>query len=394
MASTEEEVVEVGDSRLPRGNLHVGEIVQVRSAEEILATLDERGCVDSLPFMPEMLQFCNKRFVVYRRAHKTCDTIDKTGGRQLVNAVHLSASEQPDGLRCDGAGHGGCEASCLLFWNEAWIKRVKPEEEPRLPAETSEPQNVPARMEAMLRRTAVVEGSAKDGARIYSCQATQLKAYTKPLVWWDVRQYVRDYASGNVGAGQLVRALIFTVYRKLVKIGVGYRLLLRFYNWFQARSGGTPWPYVEGKLKATPTGELNLQPGEIVRVKSLEQILATLDTRNRNRGMLFAPEMVRFCGGTFKVAKRVNRIVDERKGCMMEFSNPCIILQKVFCLSEFSEHRVFCPRGIYPYWREIWLERIPANSSATAPQAAGKAELNLNRTADVHAKSSQQQAPA
>ena len=95
-----------------------------------------------------------------------------------------------------------------------------------------------------------------------------------------------------------------------------------------------------------------------MRVKSLEQILATLDTRNRNRGLLFAPEMVRFCGGTFKVLKRVHRIIDERNGRMLGFSNPCIILQNVYCLSEFSEHRVFCPRSIYPYWREIWLERV------------------------------------
>ena len=74
--------------------------------------------------------------------------------------------------------------------------------------------------------------------------------------------------------------------------------------------------------------------------------------------MLFAPEMVRFCGGTFKVLTRVHRIIDEKTGRMLEFSNPCIILQNVYCLSEYSERRVFCPRGIYSYWREIWLERV------------------------------------
>ena len=38
-------------------NLRVGEVVEVRTAEEILATLDEHGALDSLPFMPEMLRF-------------------------------------------------------------------------------------------------------------------------------------------------------------------------------------------------------------------------------------------------------------------------------------------------------------------------------------------------
>jgi hypothetical protein len=41
-------------------NLRVGEIVEVRSEAEILATLDERAELESPPFMPEMLQFCRR----------------------------------------------------------------------------------------------------------------------------------------------------------------------------------------------------------------------------------------------------------------------------------------------------------------------------------------------
>ena len=98
----------------------------MKSADEIFATLDERRCLDSLPFMPEMLKFCNRRFIVYKRADKTCDTIAKTGGRRLFNTVHLGTLGSPEGIRCDGAAHGGCEAGCLLFWNEAWLRRVDP----------------------------------------------------------------------------------------------------------------------------------------------------------------------------------------------------------------------------------------------------------------------------
>ena len=90
-------------------NLRVGELVQVKSAEEIRATLDERGELDSLPFMPEMLRFCGKRFRVYRRADKACDTIDWSTLRRMENAVHLAQ------LRCDGCAHGGCQAGCLLY---------------------------------------------------------------------------------------------------------------------------------------------------------------------------------------------------------------------------------------------------------------------------------------
>ncbi len=45
-------------------NLRAGDWVEVKSADEILATLDAQGCYEALPFMPEMLQYCGRRFRV------------------------------------------------------------------------------------------------------------------------------------------------------------------------------------------------------------------------------------------------------------------------------------------------------------------------------------------
>ena len=42
---------------------------------------------------------------------------------------------------------------------------------------------------------------------------------------------------------------------------------------------------------------------------------------------------------------------------MLTMKTPCIVLADVTCTADY--HRS-CPRGIYPYWREIWLERVPA----------------------------------
>src|SRR6185436_21164080 len=67
---------------------------------------------------PEMLQFCGQRFQVYKSAHKTCDTIDSYSIRSMDEAVHLV------GLRCDGSAHGGCQAGCLLFWKNSWLRKV------------------------------------------------------------------------------------------------------------------------------------------------------------------------------------------------------------------------------------------------------------------------------
>ena len=79
---------------------HVGEIVEVRSEAEILATLDENGELDGLPFMPEMLAWCGRRLRVDKLALKLCDTIEWTGVYRIRDTVHLETS------RCNGQAHG------------------------------------------------------------------------------------------------------------------------------------------------------------------------------------------------------------------------------------------------------------------------------------------------
>jgi hypothetical protein len=156
----------------------------------------------------------------------------------------------------------------------------------------------------------------------------------------------------------------------LVNAGIGIGPTLRWlYNGFQVLRRGTPFPHVDGEIPAgqpTPAGRLDLQPGEWVRVKSFEAIRQTCDTGNLNRGMKFDSEMVPYCGGTYKVLKRVTRIVNEQTGKMREMKNPCIILDSVVCQARYADCRPFCPRSVYPYWREIWLERVGSNDSKAA----------------------------
>ena len=51
--------------------LRRGDLVEVKSPGEVLATLDERGALEDLPFMPEMAALCDRRFVVDGRAGLT-----------------------------------------------------------------------------------------------------------------------------------------------------------------------------------------------------------------------------------------------------------------------------------------------------------------------------------
>jgi hypothetical protein len=321
------------DTEDGRLGLRIGEVVEVRSEAEILATLDERGELDSLPFMPEMLQFCEQRFTVAKRAMKLCDTITWSGMRRIDDAVHLAD------VRCDGDGHGGCQAGCMIYWKEAWLRRVG--------ADTQEP---PAPRGPARATVATLAAAARSGDDIFACQATELlRAAPESIPSWDMRQYVQDVTSGNAGVWRTLRSVligVFNEYQDLSRRFLPRRLRVR---------GGVRYPFIQGTLTKTPDERLELQPGDVVRIKTRDEIVATLDTTNRTRGMTFDAEMLKYCGREARVLRRIEQIIDEGSGKMLHFSNPCIVLEDVVCTGDF--HRV-CPRAIYPYWREIWLEKV------------------------------------
>jgi hypothetical protein len=340
----------LSDSTEPgRMRLRVGEWVEVRSKEEILATLDEHGRLNNLPFMPEMLQYCGHRFRVFKRADKTCDNIQAWSIRRMKDSVHL------ENVRCDGAAHGGCQAGCLIFWNEAWLKRFE--------------KNLVSPNRLDRRTTASTIGGLCTVERVlsasqvrmpaqeptYSCQATEVLNFTCFMRWWDPRQYIRDMRSGNLDTGfaddsrsgrTLELALAALLAFRVIIIGV--------YNRMHGRHGISYPSIGTGTLDKTPIEVLDLQPGELVQVRSKEEILSTLDRQNRNRGLLFDAEMLRYCGGIYRVLRQVHRIIDEKTGKMLKMKFPCIILEGVSCRSDF--HRL-CPRAIHHYWREGWLQR-------------------------------------
>lgn len=338
----------------------------VRSAAEILATLDDNGELDNLPFMPEMLRFCGQRLRVSSRADKTCDTVhDSRIPRRMRSTVHLT------GTRCDGTAHGGCHAGCLLYWKEAWLRPVAPEEP--APASTSSGAAVPDRMVSLLQRC-TTRPSTDDDMR-YMCQATELPRASSPMRWWYPAQYVRDFRSGHVSFRRMAlvgwgaflemgrRRLDFVLLR-LPKL-LGRRLASRVQDWARRWKLYPQWE-IHGRLTGrTPTGTLGLAPGEWVRVKPLEEIERTLDVQNRNRGLLFDTELAQLVGREFQTLHRVERIIDEETGKMLQMKSDCWVLDQAWCSAEVSKCRLFCSRQIYSYWREIWLERVsPAPRSS------------------------------
>jgi hypothetical protein len=331
-------------------DLRVGDVVEVRSEEEILRTLDSRGMLDSLPFMPEMLQFCGKQFRVMKRAEKVCDSVDwGKAQRRMKNAVHLEE------LRCNGAAHGGCKAGCLMHWKEAWLKRVDDRSNGSTHVEDARRARAPeaegtavCTKETLMRETR--RGNNPDGEEVFSCQATEMLRATSPLPWWRLGQYVRDVRSGNASVSRVLRSLLIALFNKFQKANALLAPRLALIH------GAKTYPFVDPKSTGeAPSSRLNLQPGDLVEVKSKEEIFETLDERDRTKGLRFDSELLKYCGRRGRVSHLVDRIINEKTGTMLPIKSDAVIIEGFFCTGDY--HRV-CPRGVYSWWRESWLKRV------------------------------------
>ena len=307
----------------PRPRFTRGDVVLVRSAREILSTLDADGMLEGLPFMPEMLPYIGKRFKISRRIEKTCLDYPAQSFRKFEpsNVVFLEE------LRCSGQAHGGCQRGCMIFWKEAWLADAAAFDNKPLPVDTEGALN------DLRRRLKTAAGDTR-----YICQSSRLEAATSFIAPADrLKTILKDVEVGNRGA-------------------VESMVMLGRTAWWKCR-GKLLGTHPHGHLKKTPTASLNLQAGDWVEVKPYEEIEPTLDKKGRNRGMKFDLDMRFFCGKRFQVARRLDRMVREDSGQLLELSNT-VILKGVNCQCIFATGG--CPRAEPFYWREIWLRRVDA----------------------------------
>jgi hypothetical protein len=112
----------------------------------------------------------------------------------------------------------------------------------------------------------------------------------------------------------------------------------------------------------------------------MNKSLPLWDTHNKNRGLYFDAELVPYCGKTFRVRSRISRFVYEKTGHLSKLKTPAVILEDVWCKARYSDCRMHCPRSIYPWWREIWLERVADNATTPGAGASG-AKLQIRTLA-------------
>lgn len=126
-----------------------------------------------------------------------------------------------------------------------------------------------------------------------------------------------------------------------------------------------------GAERETPSGTrdsvesyLGLEAGDYARVKPRDEILDTLDEHGRCEGLGYmAAEQDRYCGGTYKVLKRVELFFDERTQKMLKVKNT-VLLDKVYCEPELhGDPRIAgCQRMCFLFWKESWLERADSEA--------------------------------
>lgn len=299
-------------------HFYSGDAVRVRSAVEILASLDMDGTLDGLPFMPEMVPLIGQGARVFRRADRTC--VEGHGLRGMKDVVFL------DQHRCDGHAHDNCQRDCLMFWKEAWLA-------PDGPAVTPTPRAERAARET-LRNLAT---RSIDGR--YTCQSTELARASHVISKMHLGALLAELVSGELSAA----AFANIVWRALVN---RTRAALKLPELGQ----------IVGLKGPKSKGDLNLQPGEWVRVRDAATIRATLNPRGRNLGLSFEPEMERLIGQVRQVDRVVERMVHEETGEMVRLERT-VSLKDTYCRGSCAKS---CPRANPLFWREIWLERVPA----------------------------------
>ncbi len=95
-----------------------GDIVEIKSFAEIFETLNKEGMHRGLSFTKEMVQFCGKRFKIFKKLERI--VLESTGEMRRMRTPTVIL----ESVFCDGSAHGNCDRSCFCFWREVWLKPV------------------------------------------------------------------------------------------------------------------------------------------------------------------------------------------------------------------------------------------------------------------------------
>jgi hypothetical protein len=122
-----------------------------------------------------------------------------------------------------------------------------------------------------------------------------------------------------------------------------------------------------------------------VQVKAPEEILQTLDVNGTVDKLPFMPEMMEYCGKTFRVARRIVKTCSWAKSSTMRTfrSDDVLLLEGMRCAG--TEHDG-CQKACTIFWRESWLRRAEVSVPASESHELGRAQLRAHLKTSVDAR--------
>lgn len=314
---------------MKEGKFRPGDLVTVRSIREIASTLDGNGTLKALPFLPEMLKYCGRTFRVERSVGKLIQENSGSGLRRMKDVVVLN------GPTCDGKSHNDCQRACSPLWKTAWLSPAS--------ENTGGPHN-----DTATAADSVPEHAIPGLPTGSICQVTELTKATTPLSYWHPLRFYLDLTSNTYSRGEYLRYVLGAIYRKTLN-----RILA-----VPANQKPAPKPSVTSE-------SLDLRAGDLVEVKSAEEIRATLDERGKTRGLYFMPAQWAYCGRRVRVLKVASQMMDEHTGEMVRL-NRAVLLEGTTC---DGKDYGGCQRGCLTFWKEAWLRRVEDDRVGHGPQA-------------------------
>lgn len=99
-----------------------------------------------------------------------------------------------------------------------------------------------------------------------------------------------------------------------------------------------------------------MRPGDMVMVKSRQEMRKMLDPWGKYKGCLFTGRMYEYCGKTYTIFKEVDYFYDEVKQRMCKCKD-IVLLDNVLCNGRQKLYLEDCDRSCFYFWHKDWLKK-------------------------------------
>ncbi len=277
------------------GTFCVGEIVRVRSRAAIIASFDSTEGLDGLIFTRQMAESCGRTFRVSKVGRTLFDEHKHRNCRPRAPFYILEHSI------CDGNADGSqpvCDHSCFFLWHADWL-------------ECLDGSGI------LSPNVSVVD--IPDGSP--TCQLRHIDRVSLQNSWL------------NETRQKWIRKLRW--YRR--------RLLSSLHS-------------EDGALRITREEQDEIKAGDIVRVKSRDEINPTLDLHRKTRGCTFQTEMYEHCGMEYRVLKKIGHFFDEASRKTRKCKNTYLL--EGCCCTGSGTYLGTCDRNCFFFWQRQWLDKV------------------------------------